>query len=314
MKNFLRRPVLALIIANVIWGAASPIFKLSLLDIPPFTLAFVRFFIAGLLFLPLVISRWVQLTKLEWLTIVASAFFGIALHIGFFFIGLQATPSIHAPLILSSAPVFLFFGSVLFLKEKIKLKVLCGMMISLIGVLFIVFYPLLRAGDMGINLQVKGNIFLVISTISGMVIKPLLNTSVMKRITAIQLTFLEFMLGSFMFFPLMLRESATWSISQLHRNGWIGILFGIFFSSALAYFLFNWGISKVKSQEVGIFYYIDPLAGLLLGMVLLSEFPNIYYGVGAVFIFIGIYIAEGRLHYHPIHKLKQKDTIVHARS
>ena len=37
-------PILALIITNVIWGAASPIFKLALTNIPPFTLAFIRFF------------------------------------------------------------------------------------------------------------------------------------------------------------------------------------------------------------------------------------------------------------------------------
>ncbi|HLD26984.1 MAG TPA: EamA family transporter [Patescibacteria group bacterium] len=305
MKNVLRNPVFALVIANVIWGAAPSIFKLALQEIPPFTLAFIRFFIAGLLFLPFVIPRWSRLTVLEWSYIGASAFFGIALHIGFFFIGLQDTPSINAPLILSSAPVFLFLGSVFFLREKIKLKVLCGMMLSGVGVLLIVFYPLLLTGKIAMNLAVKGNFFLVISTISGMVIKPLLNKSIMKRMSVVQLTFLEFILGSFMFLPFALRESATWSVSQLQRDGWIGIVFGIFFSSALAYFLFNWGISKVKAQEVGIFYYIDPLTGLVLGMLLLSEFPNIYYGLGAIFIFIGIFIAENRFHYHPIHKIQR---------
>lgn len=298
-------PILALIIANIIWGAAAPIFKLALYDIPPFTLAFIRFFFASLLFLPFVLARWKKLTTLEWWAILASAFFGIAVHIGFFFLGLQNAPSINAPLILSSAPIFLFLGSVLFLREKLKLKVLFGMTVGLIGVILIVFYPLSLDGTMAINLQIKGNIFFVISTISGMVIKPLLNKATMKRITTVQLTFLEFIFGACMFLPFAWRESAMWSVNQLHRDGWVGIIFGIFFSSALAYFLFNWAISKVQAQEVGIFYYIDPLAGLLLGMFLLSEYPNIYYGVGAFFIFLGIFIAENRLHYHPLHRIRK---------
>ena len=41
--------ILALVIANIIWGAASPIFKYALTDIPPFTLAFIRFFYPWLL-------------------------------------------------------------------------------------------------------------------------------------------------------------------------------------------------------------------------------------------------------------------------
>lgn len=299
-------PIAALIIANIIWGAAAPIFKLALHNIPPFTLAFIRFFAASLLFLPFVITRWKRLTVLEWCTILASAFFGIALHIGFFFLGLKNAPSINAPLILSSAPVFLFLGSVFFLREKLKLKVLSGMMVGLIGVLLIVFYPFFLTGTIAMNLQIKGNIFFVISTISGMVIKPLLNKSIMKRIATVQMTLLEFLFGALMFLPFALRESAMWSVSELHRDGWVGIFFGVFFSSALAYFLFNWGISKVQVQDVGIFYYIDPLAGLILGMLLLAEYPNIYYGAGAVFIFIGIFIAENRLHYHPIYKIKER--------
>lgn len=299
-------PILALIIANIIWGAAAPIFKLALHDIPPFTLAFIRFFMADLLFLPFVITRWKKLTPLEWRTILASAFFGIALHIGFFFFGLKNAPSINAPLILSSAPVFLFLGSVFFLREKIRLKVLLGMMVGLIGVLLIVFYPFFLNRAITMDMQVKGNIFLVISTISGMVIKPLLNKSVMKRIATVQLTFLEFFFGSFMFLPFVLRESAMWSVSQLHRDGWVGIIFGVFFSSALAYFLFNWGINKIQAQEVGIFYYIDPVVGLVLGILLLSEYPNVYYGIGAVLIFIGVFIAERRLHYHPLHKIRRR--------
>jgi len=42
--------ILAIIIAEVIWGAAPPIFKYSLQEVPPFTLAFIRFFTASFIF------------------------------------------------------------------------------------------------------------------------------------------------------------------------------------------------------------------------------------------------------------------------
>ncbi len=62
-------PILALIITNIIWGAASPIFKFALQNIPPFTLAFIRFFFAGLLFLPFVFLFYQKLSLKRWLEV-----------------------------------------------------------------------------------------------------------------------------------------------------------------------------------------------------------------------------------------------------
>ena len=47
-----QKGILALITANIIWGAASPIFKFALQNISPFTLAFIRFYGATLILLP----------------------------------------------------------------------------------------------------------------------------------------------------------------------------------------------------------------------------------------------------------------------
>ncbi|MFN4213035.1 MAG: DMT family transporter, partial [Microgenomates group bacterium] len=126
-------PILALIITNIIWGGASPIFKFALQNIPPFTLAFIRFFFAGLLFLPFVFFYYQKLSLKRWLEVFLVSFFGIFVNITFFFLGLQKTESINVPIIASSGPVFLYIFSIIFLKEKPKLKVFSGVMISLLG-------------------------------------------------------------------------------------------------------------------------------------------------------------------------------------
>src|SRR3990170_6378963 len=113
-------PILALIIANIIWGAASPVFKYALQNIPPFTLAFIRFFFAGIILLPFIKNLSIKLSGKEWVELVLGAIFGISINITFFFWGLQRSESINAPVIASSGPVFLFFLSIIFLKEKFK--------------------------------------------------------------------------------------------------------------------------------------------------------------------------------------------------
>jgi len=296
-------PILALIIANVIWGMASPIFKFALTNIPPFTLAFIRFFFAGLIFLPFALNKWQKLANRQWLEIFLVGFFGISINISFFFLGLEKTESINVPVIASSGPIFIYLLSIIFLREKPKLKVLSGMLIALAGVLFIILSPLIIDGKKFTFGAVEGNLFILIATF-GSVLQTIFGRDVLKKVSAIQVSAITFLLGSVTFLPFISKEFSGWNFSQINIAGWSGIIFGVFFSSALAYFLFYYGVSKLNAQDVGIFTYIDPIAAILIAAPLLHEYPNIFYVLGGALIFGGIYFAEGRVHWHPFHRLR----------
>lgn len=300
-------PILALIITNTIWGMAPPIFKFALENIPPFTLAFIRFFSASFLFIPWVIKYWQKPSFGDWIRIALGGFFAITINITFFFLGLQKTESINAAIIGSSAPVFLYFASIIFLAEKPRLKVFSGMILSLIGVLAIIFSPILFDGKVFPIGEVQGNLFYLIAAFSLFVLDPLIKKDLLKRVNPFIVTYFGFLIGSLPFIPFMLGELRSWSFADLNINGWTGIIFGVFFSSALAYFLYNYGISKIRAQEIGIFNYIDPIAAVMVAAPLLGEYPDIYFVIGAILVFGGIYLAEGRLHYHPLHKLKVRN-------
>lgn len=297
-------PILALIIANIIWGAASPIFKFSLQNIPPFTLAFIRFFFAGLIFIPLTINKWQKLTTRQWLEIILVGFFGITINISFFFLGVQKTESINVPIIASAAPVFIYLLSLVFLRERSKIKVILGMMIALIGVLLIIVSPILLDGKNIVMGEISGNLFILIATL-GTVFQTLIGRDILRKVNSYQVALITFLFGALTFLPFFLNEMNTWSFSQLNGQGWFGIIFGVFFSSALAYWLFYYGVSKISAQEVGIFTYIDPVTAVLVAIPLLGEFPNSFYFLGSALIFGGIYLAEGRIHWHPWHKLRK---------
>src|SRR5258708_287477 len=97
--------ILALIANNIIWGAAPPIFKWSLIGIPPFTLAFLRFFIACILIFPF-ICKDLSIKNKDIPKLFILAVFGIVINISFFFLGLQRATSIDVSIIASAAPVF----------------------------------------------------------------------------------------------------------------------------------------------------------------------------------------------------------------
>lgn len=298
-----QRAILALIVANTIWGAAPPIFKWSLQDIGPLTLAFYRFLLATLITLPFVWGK-LSIRPKDYLRMFFIGITGVTINIIFFFYGLQYAPSINASIVGSAGPLVLIFCSILFLKEKLRKKLLIGALIGLIGVLIIMFKPLLSDhGNFGSSFAILGNFFYFIGLL-GSIVHTILSKRDIKRYKPITITFWTFLIGTLGFTPFFYQEGI--------KSGFVphmtfpvvgGLVFGAVLSSFVGYYLFFWALKFLPAEEVGVFVYLDPIVTILLAIPLLGEIPDMLFLIGAFFVFFGIFIAEGRLHYHPIHKL-----------
>lgn len=291
--------VFALIVANLIWGAASPIFKWSMESISPFTLGYLRFFFAALFLFPFAYKN-LSIMKKDFFLLFLIGFFSVPVHIGLYFMGLQYAPSINAPIIASSAPIFLIMFSIVFLKEKPRMKVLLGTLLSLIGVAVIIFRPIL---EHGFDTAILGNVFFFLSMLSG-IVHLLLLKKIMHRYSSTTITFWTFVIGTLFFASLMILEmdSSTF-VFDVNIQSLTGIIFGAIFSSGIAWLLLAFGIKYIPANEVGIFVYIDPIVTALVAIPLLGETITTSYIVGSSIVFFGIFIAENRLHFHPIHRL-----------
>lgn len=304
LKNLgnIRAAVLALILANIFWGASFPIYKWSLEELPVFIFAFIRFFIGALILLPFVIKN-IKIDKRDYKNLLLLSFTSVTLLVPLLFFGLKLTPSINAPIIFSTGPIILILASIIFLKEKPKSKVIIGTAISLFGISTIILRPLLDSGSIG---SIAGNLILFIVTIFS-VIQVLLLRKLTERNHPLTVTFWSFLIGSLPLLPFAIIESRNFSlVSDLSLQGLIGIIYGIYFASILAHSLFAYGTKYIHASEVGVFNYIDPLATIAVAIPLLGEKITFTYIAGAAFVFIGIYIAEGRIHYHPFHRLFSK--------
>ena len=290
--------ILALIATNVIWGAAFPIYKWALQDVPPFTFLFFRFFLAAWLILPFT-GPTLRIKQQDWGTLTALSLSGTTLAVAFWFLGLKMSASINAPIIAATGPIFILLFAVLFLKEKLKLKTVIGTAISMGGVLFIVIRPLFEHGGSG---SLEGNIFFLLATLAG-VAHVILLKRLSPKYNILAITFWSFIIGSLAAVPLTVYESTTIGLlPNLHFQGIVGLIFGTIFSSALAYSLYIFGIKQVSVNETGVFSYIEPIIASLVALPLLGEQINTAYVFGAFMVFLGIYISEAKLHYHPFHR------------
>ena len=290
----------ALIISNIIWGAAFPIYKWALEDIEPFTFTFLRFFIAALIILPFVANN-LKIQKEDYVRMGAIALSGVSLSVSFWLLGLQSTISINAPIIGSTGPIFLLLFASFFLHEKLKSKTIIGTVISLMGIIFIVLRPALDAANSG---SIVGNLFFLLATLL-VITHALLIKKIANKYNLLSITFWTFLIGSLSLMPLALYETYIHgSLIELSIPGISGLIYATIFSSVIAYSLLAYGLKYIQASEVGVFSYIDPIIAAIIAMPLLGEEITSTYLIGSLLVFLGIYIAEGKYKIHPLHKAR----------
>lgn len=290
LKSIISLPILAVVVANIIWGTASPIFKWSLENIPLYTLAYLRFSIATLLILPFALKK-LKIEKEDWPTMIFVAISGITLNILFFFWGLKKTTAIEASLIIVTAPLLTVIFSAIFLKEKLNRNIFLGIGVALAGFLITMTESILNHQSNG---SLLGNFFIFIATLA-FVVEVILTKKISRKYSALTITFWSFLIGTITFLPFFISDAIKpdW-LSNLNINGIVGIIFGAVFSSTIAYYLYNWGIEKAHINKIAVLDYINPIASIAIAVPLLGEKISPFIIIGSIFIFIGIYISERR--------------------
>lgn len=303
--SYYKHAVLALIFANIVWGVAGPIYQWALTDIPPFSFAFLRFFLAALILLPFTMHS-LKIRRKDFFKIFMLAFVSIPLHIGYLYVGLTLSSSLNVAIISSAGPVFLLLGSFFYLREKLNPKLVTGLLISLMGVLLIIMRPIFENNG-HLDGSIVGNILFVISVITSTLYLIMLKKYSLKY-NPFALNFWVFFIGSLLIFPFVIWELQGIQIANfLTFKVSLSLFYGAIFSSALAWVLYTYAIKYIRASEIGIFSYIDPIATVLVALPLLGEQITSIYIIGSAFVFLGIFIAEGRLHYHPLHLLRSKN-------
>lgn len=293
-KNSTITAFAALALAATFWGMTLPFMKITLQYVPLFSLAFLRFFVASLVLFPF-IYKSVSFKKNDiWLLLLCSVF-GVTLTISFAFWGLTLTTAVNAGLISGTVPLFSILFAHIFLREKYSKRITIGALLGLLGLFVIVgkdiyesglsFSPL---GDLVTFLNVL--CFATYNTIS----KKLSHTY-----SAAQIVAFIFFVGSLTFLPAAFLELQTKGNWYLHLPfvAIAGILFGIFFSSLGAFLLWQYGLSKISETKAGFFSYLIPIVSTLIAITFLGEKFGLTIFIGAVLIFLGLFVAEVHMHH-----------------
>ncbi len=269
----------------LIGGGTGAFAKISLEEITPLSLGFLRFLLAAGIFLPLVIRKkvsWAKIKKLFPLSLLCSA------NVIFYIFGVQKTTATISQMLYASSPLIIALLSLVFLKEKLYLKRILGIITGALGVALIIFLPLLNKSSIW-NGDLFGNILILIAILS-FSFYVVLSKKLQGKFTPLELVvsfifttaIIQFLLLPFDF----ISQNYWWP--NLTLNSILGLLYLVVFATAISYFLTQYAIKISTPVIFSMTFYLQPILGYLWASVLLGERITFEFIIGALLAFIGV--------------------------
>lgn len=284
MKNYI---LLAFIILA---GALTPIFgKLTVSEVSPISLGFLRFGTAAVLFyITLRIRKQnLKFEKSDYFKLVLMGVLSIPLNQFFFLTGVKLSYASHSGIIYSLNPVFAYLIAVSRKTEKFYTSKMIAILLTIIGIFF-VFYEGIRKSSAGDNV-LKGDILLVFAVFTfasylALGKELIAKYGPLKTVTAVFIT------GCTAYIPLFIYDVPNLTLEHLTYKGIIGFIFLSIIVAYLAYFLWYYVLKSIQVSKVTTFTNLSPLLTVFFSVIFLSESISLYLILGGIITLAGVFL------------------------
>ena len=281
-------PYAALTATVIFWGASFPATRVAVSLLHPQAVMFCRMVVACLIMAPFAKQLTpLPLTGPDLKLIIPMVLLQPCLYFLLESNALTLTSSSQAGVISASVPVLVALGAWLFLRENMNYKIILGLLVSVLGVVFLT----LAGGQAqpGDN-PVLGNCleFAAMACASG---NMLLVKTLSRRYNPWTLTGMQFLAGLIFFSPGIRYLIAEPGV--LLRVDLIGtlLLLGAF-ASVAAFGLYNWSMTRIPASRASVFINLVPVVAVLLGWTLLGESLSPGQIAGALLVGVGVFISQ----------------------
>jgi drug/metabolite transporter (DMT)-like permease len=286
-------PHVLLILATILWGGNFVIGRAVSGEIPPFTLAFLRWCLAFLVFFPIAFKQakrdWEKF-KEHWKIVLTLALTGVAAFNTLVYIGVHSTTSINASLMNSTTPIFIYILSFIFLKERLSRNQLLGTAISLLGVIFI-----LSGGSLESLRQFtfnKGDLIVIVAVFCWSIYS-LLIKQYADRLPGFSTFLVSIAIGAIMLLPFTIYEQFTldspiiWSAKTISAVFYVGI-----FASIVAFLSWNHGVIQIGANRASIYLNFIPVFSAIFATVFIGEQLQLTQVIGGLTVISGVLLTN----------------------
>jgi drug/metabolite transporter (DMT)-like permease len=213
---------------------------------------------------------------------VLGAGFFLALHFAFWITSLGYTTVSSSVLFTNLQVIFVLILSVIFLREKLNKPIIIGIMVALMGCLFIAGGDLKSGKILGDMLALASGLFIAIYFLIGRKIRPRVGTFTYTFVVSAAAV-IVLLLGTIL---------GGWSLTGYPALDWV-----LFFLLALGpgmggHAILNWALKYVQAPVVSVSILGESVGASILAYFIFQEHLLWYQIIGGLLILAGIYTAS----------------------
>jgi drug/metabolite transporter (DMT)-like permease len=280
-----RAALSAVVLSCLVWGSAFAFGKLALCELTVSQLILLRFVLASLALLPVILRAHTWPRRDDLLRFVLTGILAVPVTFLLQFQGLALTTIARASLIIGTIPPLLALGSSIFLGERLQRRAWMVIAASVLGIAVI-------TGSPGAGGSLPGDGLVLLSCVVS-VIWVMMNKRLSEKYGALVATAYLLLIGTVALFPITVFQDGLPRMA-LPLSTWIPVLVLGFFCTALAFILWNWGLERMPASRAGVFLNLEPLVGTLLGVTLWHDALSPGLIIGGALV-IGAALAAARL-------------------
>ena len=276
-----------IILYNLIGAAIAPLTKIGLRQIPTISFVFIRFLLASLILLPLLLAKkkkFSYILQLLPLSLLATT------NIILFIFGIRLTTATIGQLLYCGSPLATAIIGYLIWKQKISYRKILGILIGFIGVGLIILLPMINQQS-AFSGNLKGNIMIGLAVISYSCYM-LFSKKRQSQYSLAEITSAFIITTTVVLLPFFLRE--LWSFPAWWRQvsfvSWSTVLYISLLGTIVAYFIHQQVIKAGGALFAAVSFYMGPVMTFIYSAILLNEKLTPVLVVTAVIALVGVYL------------------------
>lgn len=282
-----------LLLGVLFWSGNFVVGRFISTEISPIELSFYRWFFVLVVLLPYYFINFNRINFYIKKYFFRLTFFGlisVTLFNTLVYIGLQTTTATNALLINSSTPIIIIMLSSLILKKHLNKIEILGVVISTLGVLYVI---LKGNFEEILNLTItSGDLWILLAAFVWALYSVLLKYKP-QEISAFDFLFLIVLFGTFFLIVLFYISGYNFS-SIIYENDklFYCLIYIVIFPSILSFYFWNKGIQAIGANKAGQYGNLMPIFGSIVAYIYLDEKLYTYHFIGLFLVLIGIYLTQ----------------------
>jgi drug/metabolite transporter (DMT)-like permease len=262
-------------------------------QVPPVSISFYRWAIATIIIIPIAWNRFYAERNLllkNWKNILWASIMGIGLYSPLIYLAGHYSPAINLALLgTTSTPVFTFIIAAIFLKERIPINRLLGLLICIGGIVL-----LLSGGSWQTIIHFhfsKGDKWMLLAGLMFAVYNIVVRNK-SKDISPLAYLFVTFVIGTLILLPMYVWEKNHTPPVQWNSNLLLIMLYCGAGASVAAFFCWNAAITRIGSARTAIFSNLIPVLASFEAVWLLGETVSLIQVISMLIVAAGLVLAN----------------------